>query len=437
MLPFGLPPVTAEYYIRERDSIPSTVESSKKSWYPFVSGDEDLGLAAIKIISFFLFGSAAAFAGSPQKILVFPLQAPVTASDLSWLGEGIAYSISSQLSGPGIKTMDREERFQLVENLDLPPGAQLSHGSMIRVAQEGKADLVVWGSFSEGKKNLKVSVRILNVKTLRLSGEMTANGPLSALPLMENELSWLILNNTGMQKGITREDFGRRARKAPNTAFAMFIESFDAAGKNEQIRLLRRAVEEFKEFPEAHFQLARIYFQNGDWNGTQTELDLSGRVENSDLEYEFMRGTCYTQQEQPQQAIQNLLHVLSSSRTFQVLNNIGVAYLRKGDEGQALNAFMEAKNLLRTDINVALNLAVTRHMQGNDAGARIALEEAIKAHPQNGMLQFVWGIVLSGLGENEGAAAATARAKDLGLNVDKLKQEDPKKWCLVHTTWKR
>jgi hypothetical protein len=76
-------------------------------------------------------------------------------------------------------------------------------------------------------------------------------------------------------------------------------------------------------------------------------------------------------------------------------------------------------------------------MQGNDAGARIALEEAIKAHPQNGMLQFVWGIVLSGLGENEGAAAATARAKDLGLNVDKLKQEDPKKWCLVHTTWKR
>jgi tetratricopeptide (TPR) repeat protein len=397
------------------------------------SGDVKLRAITLKVACVLFCWISAAFAENPEKILFFPLDPPPVAMTLSWLSEGITLSISKQLSASGIKVVARNERFQLVENLDLPPDAHLSHGSMIRVAQDAKADLIILGEFSGSERNLKVAVRILDVKNLKLSGEIAANGPLSAMPQMENELAWLILSNTGLQKGVTREDFSRRMRKIPNAAYASFIQSFYASGKNNQIQLLQKAVEGFREFPEAHFQLGTLYFQKGEWSNALTHLSQSAGEEG--MEYEFMRGTCYVQRGQPLQAIESLLLVLSSSRSFRVLNNIGVAYLRHGDIAQALNAFMEARNLARSDITATMNLGIAWHLQGNDVAAAGALEGAAKAHPKNGMLQFLLGLVLDRTGEADKAAAAMARAKDLGLNIEKLQLEDPKTWCLVHTIW--
>ena len=47
-------------------------------------------------------------------------------------------------------------------------------------------------------------------KALKLSGEMIANGPLSALPQMENELAWLMLTNTGLESADSRKNFQKR-----------------------------------------------------------------------------------------------------------------------------------------------------------------------------------------------------------------------------------
>ena len=138
-----------------------------------------------------------------------------------------------------------------------------------------------------------------------------------------------------------------------------------------------------------------------------------------------------------QLCIQSLSLVLSASRSFRALNNIGVAYLRNGDIAQALNAFMEARNLARSDITATMNLGIAWHLQGNNVAAASALEGAAKAHPKNGMLQFLLGLVLNRSGEANKGAAAMARAEELGLNIDKLQLEDPKTWCLVHTTWER
>jgi Flp pilus assembly protein TadD len=402
---------------------------------PRYSGDVKLRSITIKVAFIFFCWISSAFAENPSNILFFPLNAPPVAMTLSWLSEGIALSISEQLRGPGIKVVGRNERLQLVENLDLPPDAHLSHGSMIRVAQDAKADLIILGEFSGSERNLKVALRILDIKNLKLSGEITANGPMSALAQMENELAWLILSNTGLQKGVTREDFSRRTRKIPTVSYASFIQSFSASGRNNQIRLLQKAVEGFREFPEAHFQLGTLYFQLGDWSNALIHLSRGAGEES--MEYEFMLGTCYVQQGKPVQAIQSLSVVLSSSRSLRVLNNIGVAYLRNGDIAQALDAFIEARNLARSDVTATMNLGIAWHLQGNDAAAATALEGVAKAHPKNGMLQFLLGLVLNRIGEGDKGAAAMTRAKDLGLNIDKLQLEDPKTWCLVHTALER
>jgi Flp pilus assembly protein TadD len=144
-----------------------------------------------------------------------------------------------------------------------------------------------------------------------------------------------------------------------------------------------------------------------------------------------MRGTCYIQVDQPTLAIQTLWNLLQVSRSAEVLNNLGVAYLRKGDTALAVSSFMDARNLARTDSTVLLNVSLIRHLQGNDTAARSVLEDAVQLHPKNGMLQFLTGIVLKTQGDNERALAAIAKARELGVNTEKLQAEDPKLWSQV------
>ncbi len=362
--------------------------------------------------------------------IVFPLDGPSREANIEWLSEGIALSISHQMDSRELRSMDRSERIRIVESLDLPPGAMLSRGSMIRVAQRADADLVILGAYSGTERSLRISIRVLDMKGIKLSGEMVANGPLSALPQMENELAWLILRNNGLEKNLSREKFQERTRRIPNAAYACYVQSLTSSSESNQLSLLKKAVELYREFPEAQFRLGRLYFRKGDCGNAIPHLLLGNSDANSQMESDFIRGACYLQGDQPVQALQALWR-LRTSGSFEALNNLGVAYLRKGDMASALSALLDAKGLARNDAVVSQNLALARHLQGNDSEARAILEGAIKSHPKNGMLQFLLNVVLKTQGESDLSATAIAKAKSLGVNVEKLQSEDPKKWSRV------
>ncbi len=252
-------------------------------------------------------------------------------------------SIADQLDTGDLNVIDRSERLRLVEGLDLPPGAQLSRGSMIRVAQKAGADLLVMGTISGREQNLRISIRVLDVKALKLGGEMVANGPLTDLPQMENELAWLILSNNDLATAHSREKFQGRMRKVPNAAYAYYVQSFEASSEEEKLHLLLKAVETCRDFPEAQFGIGVLYFRKGNceapfriwyWDAATKALQMDG---------DFMRGTCYIQVDQPSLATPALWSLLQVSRSFGVLNNLGVAYLRNGDMALALNSLLGCK----------------------------------------------------------------------------------------------
>jgi hypothetical protein len=173
------------------------------------SGDSDLNRSCAFAVSFVLLWTTSVFAADPKKAVVFPLDSDLGEETLGWLGEGIAHSLGEQLNSRHVVVISRKERIQLIESADLPPGGRLSRASMIRVAQRAAADLLVMGKISGIERNLKIAVRVLDLMTLKLSGEIVANGPVSATPQMENELAWLILSNVGLDRGGTRENLLR------------------------------------------------------------------------------------------------------------------------------------------------------------------------------------------------------------------------------------
>jgi Flp pilus assembly protein TadD/TolB-like protein len=375
-----------------------------------------------------LLGIRALSASDSSKIIVFPLEDATKDTTLSWLSEGIAYSISQQLEARGINVIKRYEQAALAENMDLPPSAQLSHASMIRVAQRASADILIMGAFSGTKQNLTINLKALEIKTMKLSRDMIAGGPVAVLAQMENDLAWLVLSNTGLKQPFSRERFQLKTRKVPNKAYALFIESFNAA-ESERIALLLKAVEIYRNFREAQIQLGGLYFRKENCGKALPHLNMGRSEEIVDPESEFMRGTCYIEEDLTNQAVQSLTHVLSSLRFFEALNNLGVAYLRKGDYGLALNALLEARNLDPTDSTLALNIAIVRHLQGNDWAARNGLDEAVKLHPRDGMLHFIAGFLWQAQGDKEKTAAALGKAKALGINVEKLQTQVPKSWA--------
>jgi Flp pilus assembly protein TadD len=383
------------------------------------------------LVGLFLIWGVNAYAENPAKVIISPLEADPGIGVPDWLGEGIAMSLSEQIESRNLKVIGRNERIQLVESVDLPPGGRLSRGSMIRVAQQAKVDLLVMGKFSGTEKSLKIAVRVLDLKTLKLSGEMTANGPLSAMPQMENELAWLILTNSGLEKNETRAEFQKRMRKVPNAAYAYFIRSLGSANGNSQIQSLKRAVELYPDFPKAHYRIGQLYFSRKDCESALPYLIQGRGDESQNPEGDFMLGTCRAAKYQADQAIPLLSRAISISRSYEALNNLGVAYLRKGDMASATSALMEAKDLAHSDATAFINITVVHLIQGTNVAASSVVEDAVRLHPKNGMLQFLHSIVLKRLGEEEKSSAAAAKAKSLGVNVDTIQNDEPKNWSRI------
>ncbi len=157
------------------------------------------------------------------RMIVFPLENGLESGSLSWVGEGIALSLSEQLSGVGIDAIPREERLSLAQESNLPANQPFSRASMLHIAEIARADYIVFGSVSGSESSLKVDLAVLDTRTLKTGGRITGNGSLAALPQIENDLAWLILSNNGLSGGLSREQFRLRARTMPNSAYARHV----------------------------------------------------------------------------------------------------------------------------------------------------------------------------------------------------------------------
>lgn len=383
---------------------------------------------------FVMFWAATNSASAAVKIIMPPLESLSPAASLRWLSEGVAMSVSEQVKVRDISVVDRERRAPLAEALDLPPNSPLSRASMIRLAQQAGADYLVTGSCSGNTENLQIVLRVLNMKSMKLGPKIAAGGPLTALPQMENELAWNVLSSIGLAQEMSRENFKERTRRVPNSAYSLYVRSLSLTDESEQMKMLARAVESYEDFPEAQLPLGRYLFQQGDFAKAIGHLQSALKAERSYIQAQFMLGICFLKQENPSEAIQAYSHILSFVQSYEVLNNLALAYMHKEDYPNAIENLLEARRLAPGNQTIETNLVILRHLQGNDSAARDLLRPLVEAHPNNGVLNYLLAVVSEALGEKDAAAAAMAQAKRSGVDPEKLSQA-PKAWTKLFSTW--
>ncbi|NWG13126.1 MAG: tetratricopeptide repeat protein [Acidobacteria bacterium] len=362
------------------------------------------------------------------NFLIFPPENQATAA-LGWLAEGIALSVSEQIQVPGVKALDRDERLELLEHADLPPGLPLSMASMIRVGQLAAVDYVVTGSYSGTPGGINITLQVLDLKTMRKGGAVSASGPLSFLSQMENELAFNLISNAGLDPPVSREAFKKRTRTVPNSAFAALIASLESTNEEDQVLALRRAVNLHPSYSEAQFRLGRYYYDSGDCESAIRYLEPARRRPARYLESQFLLGVCYLKKDLAAEAARSFASIVSARPSAAALNNLAVAELRRGDYAVAAEHLLEAQRLSRSDPAVLLNLAILRYLQGNVEAARSLLEQADALQPNRPRVLYLLSGALEACGETEKADEALARARQLGADPAALESEDPRRWC--------
>src|SRR4029077_1893799 len=87
-----------------------------------------------------------------ETILIFPFENESRMAALDWLGEGLSELTLERLEDKEVNVLSREDRQATLEKMGLPDSARFSHATIIKIATEADADVVVYGRFqSDGK----------------------------------------------------------------------------------------------------------------------------------------------------------------------------------------------------------------------------------------------------------------------------------------------
>jgi Flp pilus assembly protein TadD len=391
---------------------------------------------SILILACLACGIARAESEKAVALMVFPAENLTMSSSLAWIGECLTVSICEALEMPGVRVTSRAEMMRLVESSDLPPNAPLSRASMIRVAQQGAADHLVFGSYSGTADAIQIVMQVLDLKSMKLGNEITTSGSSIALPQMENELAWEILNQKGLARGVSRDKYRERTRTIPNLPFTYYVRSLGQNDPEARLKLSLKAVEMYSDLPEAQFYLGSHYYKKDDCQRAVRHLQQARTKPPQYLETQFMLGICYGRQGSFSDAARAFSNIIPYARPPEVLNNAGTSYLRAGDFQPAVQYLAEAQSLAKNDAVIAINLAISQHLQGNQAEALAVLEEAVKHQPNVGILHYLMGVVLSAQGESAKADAAMQHATRLGIDAQKLRAKDPRTLAQILPLWR-
>jgi tetratricopeptide (TPR) repeat protein len=296
-------------------------------------------IALVALVGFFL---AASLCRAADTIAVLPLfnlnqsQSP----DLDWIGESVAETIHESLSSVGLLVLAREDREEVYHRLSLRTGVVLTRASVVKIGQTLDAGQIVFGEFQvEGadlpvtspKSNLRLVVRIIDLKKLRQGPEFLETGPLENLSQMETRLGWTLAHQFAPEGTPTQDEFFRSRPPVRVDAMESYIRGLAASNPDRKLKLFQQATRVDEHFSQPAFQLGRIYFQKKDYRTSDQWLVKVSKSDSHFLEAAFLRGICLYYEGDFDNAINQFRLVAGEIPLNEVYNNLGAALSRKND----------------------------------------------------------------------------------------------------------
>ena len=350
--------------------------------------------------------TASAQEAGDGPIIVLPFDNPSQEARLAWMREGAAILLTDVLAAAGAPIIEREERLQAFDRLQLPPHATLSRASTIRVGEALGASAVVSGTMLMDGDQLTVRTRLVSLDSGRLLPEVVATGPLGDLFNVFGGLAQQI-RNTPEPPALTNQRF------APSPqVFELYVKGLVAETPSTARTFLEQALKAAPRFDRVRVALWDLHSEADEH---QRALDVVSAITNQSMlfrEGRFRRALSLMDLKRHDDALNTLRAMQTESPSAPVANAIGVAELRRTathEPGRATYYFSQASELNPSDGDLFFNLGYAYWLDKDARAAIYWLREAVRRDPGDGDAHFILGVAL----QQTGATTEATREREL------------------------
>ena len=365
-----------------------------------------------------LYATVASAQSAPPLHLVVPFENAKGEARIHWLSEASAVLLTDDLVALGVPAMRREDRLRAFERLRVPPVATLSHATVIRLGQVVGAAQVVVGAFELQGDTLVVRARTIRLDTGRLSPEMIERGPLTDLLHIYGRVARRIVPDSQVPTVAMEQTYPSLP------AFEQYIKGLLAESLDSQVAFLTQALRLSRTFERVRIALWDVHTEQGEY---QQALNIVRQVPADHRlarRARFLGGVSMLHLGQFQAASHAFSELRRAAPDPALLNNMGVAELRRagqgaapstmlGASGRAVSHFGEAVTLDGSDPDLFFNLGYAYWLNRDAQGAIYWLREAVRRNPADGAAHYVLGVALQAAGN----AAEAAREKELASRL--------------------
>jgi tetratricopeptide (TPR) repeat protein/TolB-like protein len=369
------------------------------------------GLPAIACVLALLAPSvAAAQATSPAPIVVLPFENPTQDARLAWMREGAAILLSEMLMSSGETVIDREERLQAFDRLQLPASATLSRATSIKVGQVVTAGAVVSGSVAMEGDQLIARARVIRLDSGRLLPEVSARGAIADLYGIFARLAPQVRGSSQPASPV-----GDRLPPTPQV-FELYVKGLVAETPSTALAFLDQTLKAAPQFDRARLAMWDLHSEASDH---QKALDIVSAIRPDSRfsrEGRFRRALSLMNLKRFDDALETLRGMMKEESSATVANAIGVAELRRTttpQPGRATYYFSQASELDPSDGDLFFNLGYAYWIDKDPKAAIYWLREAVRRDPGDGDAHFILGVAL----QQTGASAEATREHELAARL--------------------
>jgi tetratricopeptide (TPR) repeat protein len=343
-------------------------------------------------------------------VIVLPFENPTQEPRLAWMREGAAILLTEVLAAAGEIVVNREERLQAFDRLQMPPNANLSRASTIRVGQAVTATLVVSGTIAMEVDQIVARARVVRLDSGRLLPEVQARGPLSDLFGVFGALAQRI-------RGAATAPPATADRLPPMPqVFELYVKGLIAETPATALGFLEQALKAAPQFDPVRLAIWELHSEASDH---QKALDVLAAIKPDSRfsrEGRFRRALSLMNVKRFDEALTTLRAMQTEEPSATVSNAIGVAELRRAttiQPGRATYYFSKASELDPADGDLFFNLGYAYWLDKDPKAAIYWLREAVRRDPGDGDAHFILGVAL----QQTGATAEATRERELAARL--------------------
>ena len=324
---------------------------------------------------------------------------------MAWLREGAAILLTDSLAAAGVQVIERDERLQAFDRLQMPAHASLSRASTIRVGHALAAVTVIGGRLQMQGDQLVVRARVVRIDSGRLLPEVEAAGP---LPELFSTFATLAQRLRGGQGTPATTD-----RQAPSPqVFELYVKGLIADTPATALGFLQQALKAAPNYDRVRVAMWDLHSESSDH---QLALDVISAIPEQSRLYRdsrFRRALSLLHLKRFDDAMQALRAMQTELPSATVANTIGVIELRRAathQPGRATYYFSQASELDPTDGDLFFNLGYSYWLDKDAKAAIYWLREAVRRAPADGDAHFILSVAL----QQTGATTEAAREREL------------------------